>query len=70
MAGLREKIELVKVAIDDCHNFSSDGDDDDFFEDEENTFSRLEEKREQLEQELGCEVFLKAYKTVQVSASF
>ena len=30
-------------------------------------FSRLEENRVKLEQQLGCDTFLKAYKTVQVS---
>ena len=29
-------------------------------------FSELEEKRASLEEQLGCEVFLKAYKAVQV----
>ena len=29
-------------------------------------FSRLEATRAQLERELGCDVFMKAYKTVQV----
>jgi hypothetical protein len=41
-------------------------DDDDYFE-EADMFSRLEEMREKLEMELGCETFLKAYKSVQVS---
>ena len=30
-------------------------------------FSRLEESRMKLEEELGCDTFMKAYKTVQVS---
>ena len=42
-----------------------DGDDDDYFE-EDDMFSRLEESRVRLEKELGCDVFLNAYKTVQV----
>ncbi len=44
---------------------SADDDDDDFFE-EDDMFSRLEESRAKLETELGCDTFLKAYKTVQV----
>ena len=39
--------------------------DDDYFE-EGGMFSRLEEIRAMLENELGIEVFLKAYQTVQV----
>ncbi|XP_013414231.1 serine/threonine-protein kinase Nek1 isoform X2 [Lingula anatina] len=34
-------------------------------EEEEDIFSRLEESRIQLEEELGCDTFLKAYQTVQ-----
>ena len=44
---------------------TDDDDDDDYFE-EEDMFSRLEANRANLEQELGCELFMKAYKTVQV----
>ncbi len=43
-------------------------DDDDYFE-EADMFSRLEEMREKLETELGCETFLRAYKSVQVSGA-
>ena len=39
--------------------------DDEYFE-EADMFSRLEEMRENLEKQLGCETFLRAYKTVQV----
>jgi len=42
-----------------------DEDDDDYFE-EEDMFSCLEATRAKLEQELGCESFLKAYRAVQV----
>ncbi|KAI0242394.1 hypothetical protein LSAT2_013666 [Lamellibrachia satsuma] len=45
-------------------SWQSDEEDDDYFE-EDDMFSRLEESRVKLEQELGCEVFLNAYKTVQ-----
>ena len=45
---------------------STPDEDDDYFE-EENMFSRLEESRAKLEMELGCDTFLQAYKTVQVS---
>ena len=44
----------------------ADGDDD-FFE-EDDMFSRIEETREMLERELGCDTFLQAYKTVQVNS--
>lgn len=49
---------------------SDDDDDDDDVvhqadEDEDDMFCRLEESRLQLERELGCEKFMKAYKTVQ-----
>ena len=47
---------------------SGDEDDDDFFE-EDDMFSRLEESRAKLETELGCDTFLKAYKTVQVGST-
>ncbi len=43
----------------------SHSDSDDFFEDDD-MYSRLEETRAKLETELGCDTFLKAYKTVQV----
>ena len=46
---------------------SSNEDDDDYFEEDDNMFSRLEETRARLESELGCDTFLKAYKTVQVA---
>lgn len=48
--------------------FVDEEDDDEYFE-EEDMFSRLEESREKLENELGCDTFLKAYKAVQVSLS-
>ena len=47
-------------------SLDSSNEDDDYFEDDDNMFSRLEETRAKLESELGCETFLKAYKTVQV----
>ena len=40
--------------------------DDEFFE-EDDMFSRIEETREMLERELGCDTFVQAYKTVQVN---
>lgn len=36
-------------------------------EERESVYSRLEESRLQLEKELGCDTFLKAYKSIQVS---
>ena len=48
------------------HYYADSDKEDDFFEDDDDMFSRLEESRVQLEQELGEETFLKAYKTVQV----
>ena len=54
-----------------CRSLDADCDaddddvDDDYWE-EEDMFSRLEATRAQLERELGCDVFMKAYKTVQV----
>ena len=50
-----------------CVVSDSSNEDDDYFEDDDNMFSRLEETRARLESELGCETFLKAYKTVQVN---
>lgn len=43
--------------------------DDDYFEDE-GIFARLEGMRASLEDQLGCETFLKAYTTVQVVFCF
>ena len=39
-------------------------------DDTESVYGRLEETRLQLEEELGCDDFLKAYKTVQVKQHF
>lgn len=49
-----------------CTDEDSDEDGEDG-EDEYDVFSNLEESRMQLEQDLGCEKFLQAYKAVQVS---
>ena len=46
----------------------SSNEDDDYFEDNDGMFSRLEETRARLESELGCDTFLRAYKTVQVNS--
>ncbi len=50
--------------------FAGEGSDDENLnekdDDTESVYCRLEESRLQLEEELGCEDFLKAYKTVQV----
>ena len=42
-----------------------DSGDDDYFE-EDTMYSKLEETRAKLEEELGCDVFRKAYKAIQV----
>jgi len=55
---------FVSVDID----YDDDRGDDDYFEDED-MFSRLEELRAKLENELGCDKFLKAYRTVKVPSS-
>ena len=62
---------LCSVVHDDEDSLCSvlDEDDDDYFE-EDDMFSRLEESREKLEQELGCDIFLNAYKTVQVGQPY
>ena len=49
--------------------FSDESDADTQFGDDEDSydlFSRLEESRAELENEMGCDKFLKVYKTVQV----
>lgn len=65
-----ELILLPILSVDNSQALSSvfeddDEGDDDYFE-EEDMFSRLEASRAKLEEELGCDTFLKAYKTVQV----
>ena len=40
--------------------------DDDYWEEEEDVFARQEATRERLETELGCDLFVKVYKAVQV----
>ncbi|KAK2170377.1 hypothetical protein LSH36_3g21004 [Paralvinella palmiformis] len=58
-----DKEELSNI-VDAKESWQSDEDDDDYFE-EEDMFSCLEATRAKLEQELGCESFLKAYRAVQ-----
>ena len=61
---------MIFVSYFSCFLFSdSNPDDDDYFE-EDGMFSRLEETRASLEVELGCDTFLKAYKTVQVNRNY
>ena len=54
------------MSFNDVFVAADDEVDDDYWE-EEDMFSRLEATRERLERELGCDVFMKAYKTVQVT---
>lgn len=50
-----------------CSIPDSDEEQDDEYFEEDDMFSRLEATRAKLETELGCDKFLQAYKTVQVS---
>ena len=45
-------------------SYIEEEDDDEYFEDPE--YSRIEETRDSLEMELGCDVFCEAYKLIQV----
>lgn len=56
-----------------CYIFIDESDRDTQFGDDEedyDLFSRLEESRAELEGQLGCDKFLKVYKTVQVKEYF
>lgn len=61
---------ILKLLCNGYSCFTDESDRDTQFGDDEedyDLFSRLEESRAELEGELGCDRFLKVYKTVQVS---